>query len=258
MPARIASSSFLGVPAQVARSRRIYTICSSSVPSRKVFHSRSSLLADFDDQHPLAPILRSNASWASSKQTSNPELLSSLASGQKPPYLWLGCCDSRVPESTLLNQDPGQVFTHRNIANIISHGDLSAQAAITYAVTALKVKHIVVCGHTTCGGIAAAMGPSRVGGVMDTWLAPLRELRSKYDSELTNLSSKERNELLGFLNVKRSVSVVRENPDVIAAEKGRGLTVSGCMFELGTGKVKLVDVGESGSEKRTRDAIFGT
>lgn len=132
------------------------------------------------------------------------------------------------------------MFTHRNIANIVSHGDLSAVSVIEYAVAALKVDHIVIAGHTSCGGVAGSLGNAKIGKI-DTWLEPLRRLRYELREELKGKEGPEKIRLLVDANVKRSVQTVREMPDVIAAMQGRGLDVTGVVYDLKDGHVDVVD-----------------
>lgn len=175
------------------------------------------------------------------------------AKGQAPTTLWLGCADSRVPETTLLGLKPGDVFVHRNIANIIPATDLSSASVIEYGVAALGVKQIIVCGHTSCGGCAGALGNNRIGKI-DLWLQPLRALRAEHAEALAKLpDAKAKGDALSELNVKQGVKTVRQHPDVIAAAKSRGLQVHGMMFDLASGEVRVVDTTE---DSKTQAATF--
>ncbi|KAI4178622.1 MAG: hypothetical protein LQ348_005572, partial [Seirophora lacunosa] len=149
--------------------------------------------------------LASNQDWRRDTSSSRPNLFPALAKGQSPPLLWLGCSDSRCPETTLCGAQPGDIFVHRNIANVVSPHDMSSQSVIYYAVNALKVAHVVVCGHTSCGGVAAALGNGKIGGTLDAWLFPLRELRAGLAREegWGALEEKERALRLVEANVKR-------------------------------------------------------
>ncbi|KAI4178961.1 MAG: hypothetical protein L6R41_008120 [Letrouitia leprolyta] len=199
--------------------------------------------------------LSANKQWHQETSSSKPDLFPSCAKVQSPPLLWLGCSDSRCPETTLLGAQPGEIFVHRNIANIISPHDLSIQSVIFFAVNVLKVSHIVVCGHTSCGGAAAALGNSKVGGTMDTWLMPLRELRSKLQTEgkFEGKGDKEKGLVLVEANVKAGVDVVRKNAEVAAAMVDeRGVQVHGCVYNVGTGELVEVDCGEPEGEVKQR------
>jgi carbonic anhydrase len=183
--------------------------------------------------------LTSNSAWA---QSQTPEFLKNLAAGQAPKILWLGCSDSRAPETTILGLQPGEVFVHRNIANIISPTDINSEAVIEYSVAHLKVQHIVLCGHTSCGGAVAALGGGKVGGVLDTWLTPLKQLVKKNSSELekiTDGTAKARK--LAELNVAQGVEILLGNHVVQDAIKERGLKVHGAIFNLATGKVEVLE-----------------
>ena len=202
--------------------------------------------------------LTSNRTWAEQTSTQNPNLFPTLACGQSPQILWLGCSDSRCPETTILGLQPGDVFVHRNIANVLHPGDLSSLSVIAYAVSALKVKHVVVCGHTCCGGAAAALGNQSVGAALDAWLSPLKRLRARFADEWAGLGKEERALRLVEENVKAGVRTVRENPVVVQAGRERGLLVHGAVFEVGSGMLRDLEVGETEQEKKVREGVFGT
>ncbi|KAK3052975.1 hypothetical protein LTR09_006039 [Extremus antarcticus] len=206
-------------------------------------------MAPQDPKSPIAPFLEANKRWAASFAETDSDLLSKFPTWQAPPILWFGCCDSRQPETTILGAKPGTCFTHRNIANVITATDLSATSVIEYAVNALKVKHIVLCGHTGCGGCRAALGNERVGKI-DTWLMPLRQLRLKHAEELEGLGWEERWKRFSELNVMQGVEVLRQNPDVIAAVRERRLTVHGVVYDLGTGVLRELEIPEGDGERR--------
>ena len=144
---------------------------------------------------------------------------------------------------------------HRNIANILTPTDLSSLSVIQYAVQYLKVAHVVVCGHTSCGGVAAALGEKKL-GLIDTWLAPLREVRLENLKELEGLGEVERGLKLVELNVRRGVEVLERNPVVMEAVEGRGLKVHGCVYDVGTGLVRELTVEEGEEVVRERKAAF--
>ena len=202
----------------------------------------------------FAHALQSNKHWAQKTRHENPNLLRTLAKGQSPSILWLGCADSRVPETTLLNLPPGSVFVHRNIANILPATDLNSQAVIAYAVEHLKVQHVVVCGHSGCGGVAAALGNSRL-GALDTWLSPLRELRARFVRKwkAEGVSEGDMGKRLIEENVKAGVGVVRRNAEVVAGMRERGVQVHGAVFEIEEGLVREIDCGEGEEEARARE-----
>ncbi|KAL4788145.1 carbonic anhydrase [Aspergillus varians] len=159
-------------------------------------------------QDRLTTALRQNKAWAAKVAQDHPELFRKLSSGQQPEILWIGCSDSRCPETTLLGLHPGDVFVHRNIANILHPSDLSAAAVIEFAVGHLAVKHVVVCGHTKCGGVSAVLGNKKL-GVLDPWLLPLRQLREKNRERLQGLPGDEEALKLVELNVLAGVWTIR-------------------------------------------------
>lgn len=187
--------------------------------------------------------LRQNKQWAQKTASDKPDLFPTLASGQSPQILWIGCSDSRVPETTVLGLQPGDVFVHRNIANILHAGDLSAGAVIEYAVAHLKVKHIVVCGHTSCGGVNAALGNAKL-GLLDTWLVPLRSLRRQHLSTLKSMSQAEAGKKMVELNVLRGIQTLRENGTVIDGMRERGLQLHGLVYDIACGELRELDVGD--------------
>ena len=161
-----------------------------------------------------------------------------------PPVVWLGCSDSRCPETTILGLQPGDVFVHRNIANIISPTDINTSAVIEFAVVHLKVKHVVLCGHTSCGGAAAALSDSRIGGVLDTWLTPLKAVRFEHADELAAIrDDKARAIRVAELNVQAGVKVLMANSAIREAIQDRGLQVHGCLFDLASGRVRDLGYG---------------
>ncbi|KAL8658990.1 MAG: hypothetical protein Q9226_000670 [Calogaya cf. arnoldii] len=199
-------------------------------------------------------LLAQNKTFAKKAQSENADLLAKCAKGQSPSTLWLGCSDSRCPETTLLAAQPGDVFVHRNIANIITSHDMSSQSVIYYAINYLKVQHVVVAGHTSCGGVAAALGNNVVGGTMDAWLMPVRELRSQLleSGVLEGLGDKEKALKLVEANVKRGVDVVRRNPEVVKAMEERGVGVHGVVYDVGSGELKELETGEEEEGMRKR------
>lgn len=199
--------------------------------------------------------LSSNFAWAGYKSHQNPQFFPKMALGQSPSILWIGCSDSRVPETTLLGLQPGDVFTHRNIANVVSPTDVSISAVVEYAVKHVKVSHVVLCGHTSCGGAAAALGDSQVGGVLDTWLTPLKAIRKANLAELDAIKDAgKRGVRLAELNVERGIEVLLSMYPVEQAIKERGLQVHGVVYDIGCGKLRDLGCGNAGS----KGAIGGT
>lgn len=204
-------------------------------------------------QDSFAYALSSNHAWAGYKSHQNPNFFPKLASGQSPSILWLGCSDSRVPETTLLGLQPGDVFVHRNIANIISPTDLSYNSVLEYAVVHLKVQHVVLCGHTTCGGCAAALGDNRVGGVLDAWLTPLRALKRENESVLKGCKGEgERATRLAEINVRRGISNILGNHVIEDAIAERGLKVHGVIYDIASGKLRDLGCGNCDSAQKQK------
>lgn len=187
----------------------------------------------------------------------DPALFERLSKGQSPQILWIGCADSRCPETTILGLNPGDVFVHRNIANILIPTDLNSLSVIQYAVQYLEVKHIVVCGHTSCGGIAAALGNKKL-GLIDTWLMPLRQLRRENLKLLESMDEKSRGLKLVELNVRSGIDTLTDNPVVLDAVSERGLKVHGLIYDVGTGELNELDINESEEKIHSRTTAFKT
>ncbi|KAH8668235.1 carbonic anhydrase [Tricladium varicosporioides] len=203
--------------------------------------------------------LKSNDAWANYKGHQNPTFFPNLAKGQSPSILWLGCSDSRVPETTLLGLQPGDIFTHRNIANILSPTDLNFLSVLEYAVLHLKVSHIVLCGHTSCGGCAGALSNGRIGGVLDAWLTPLKAVRMANDKELAEIKDDgKRTRRLAELNVERGVEVLMSNYVVEEAIKERGLKVHGVLYDIACGKINDLGYGNCGIDGKLSKKIGGS
>jgi len=202
-------------------------------------------------------LLARNKEWASKTAQEQPNLFPTLAEKQSPEILWIGCADSRCPETTILGANPGDVFVHRNIANIIHHTDLSSAAVIEFAVKYLKVKHVVLCGHTFCGGVAAALGNKKL-GVIDPWLMPLRQLREENHEVLETLDPKEAGLKLVELNVLQGVRVLKENPTIIEAMQDHGLEVHGLVYDIATGVLQELEIKEPVTLAVSRVAAFKT
>ncbi|MCJ1454027.1 hypothetical protein MMC28_004377 [Mycoblastus sanguinarius] len=203
-------------------------------------------------------LLRQNKQWAQKTNSEHPNLFPTLAKGQSPQILWIGCADSRVPETTILGLQPGDVFVHRNIANVIPTTDLNSQSVIAYAVAHLKVKHIVVCGHTSCGGVNAALANEKL-GLIDAWLTPLRKLRAENAEKWKHLEQAERAVKLVEANVRAGVQSLKENAEVIEGIKERGLDVHGLIYDVASGELRQLEIKEEREgEKVVREEAFHT
>lgn len=182
-----------------------------------------------------------NLAWATSITEKNPEFFSLLSRQQSPEYLWIGCSDSRVPANQIVDLPPGEVFVHRNIANLVIHTDLNCLSVIHFAVEVLKVKHIIVCGHYGCGGIKAAM-ENKEHGLIDNWLCHIKDVSRLNAEQLAGLNQHEKFDLLCELNVKEQVVNVCNTTIVQKAwKKGAELSVHGWIYNIENGILKDLD-----------------
>jgi len=191
----------------------------------------------------LEKLFENNHEWAIAHTYKDPNYFKKLAIEQKPEYLWIGCSDSRVPANDIVGLHPGELFVHRNIANVVVHTDLNCLSVIQYAVDILKVKHIVVCGHYGCGGIKAAMSHGQH-GLLDNWLINIRNVYQKYNEVVdAKKSYDEKLDLLCELNVKEQVRNIAESPTVQNAWlNGDKLSVHGVIYKIDKGFLKDLKV----------------
>ena len=188
-------------------------------------------------------MLENNVVWAESIKTKDPEFFSRLSKQQAPEYLWIGCSDSRVPANQITNLQPGEVFVHRNIANVVVHTDLNCLSVIQFAVEILKVKHIILCGHYGCGGIKAAM-ENQEHGLIDNWLRHIKDVIRLNEPMFDGLEHDEKLDLLCELNVKEQVKNICNTTIVKNAWKqGNDLTVHGWIYSIENGILKDLDTG---------------
>lgn len=187
----------------------------------------------------LDNLFQSNKDWAEAIKAEDPQFFEKLSAQQSPEYLWIGCSDSRVPANQIVGLMPGEMFVHRNIANCVVHTDLNCLSVIHYAVSVLKVKHIIVTGHYGCGGVAAALTNQQF-GLVDHWIRNIRDVYQKQKAELETISDeKERLNRLCELNVKQQALNVTALPAVQNAWKeGRELNVHGWIYSLEDGLLK--------------------
>ncbi|KAI9229672.1 MAG: carbonic anhydrase [Piptocephalis tieghemiana] len=185
----------------------------------------------------IQQLLDNNQAWSEELHQKDPQRLERDAVGQSPKVLWIGCSDSRVPPTTILKLGTGDVFVHRNLANVVSHTDMSVQCVIQYAVDALKVEHIIVCGHTCCGAIAGAMDDKAL-GVIDHWLRPLKDEIVAHESILASLpTAADRQRRMVEINVAHSVrNIVNSTVIQGAWRRGQPLSVHGWCYDVGTGR----------------------
>lgn len=191
----------------------------------------------------LAQLFERNRSWAAEQITGDPEFFARLIHIQRPDLLWIGCSDSRVPANEIVGLAPGELFVHRNVANVVPVTDLNALAVVEYAVNSLGVRHIIVCGHYHCGGVKAALEGHQAGAVA-LWLQPLRNLADEHRVELDALASDDaRWDRLCELNVAAQVRALARTEIVETAwERGADLAVHGWIYDLEDGLLHDLEV----------------
>ena len=190
----------------------------------------------------LQHLLDNNRAWAARMEQQRPGFFSQLAQQQSPKYLWIGCSDSRVPANEITGLDPGEVFVHRNIANVVVHSDLNALSVIQFAVDHLKVEHIMVVGHYGCGGVLAALRGTRV-GLADNWLRHVHDVKLRHRGRLEHLGVPEQEDVLCEMNVIEQVgNVALSNVMQDAWSRGQNVTVHGWCYGLKDGLVKDLGV----------------
>ena len=186
----------------------------------------------------LQHLIDNNLAWATAIKEKDPDYFTRLSKQQAPEILWIGCYDSRVPANQITNLQPGEVFVHRNIANVVVHTDLNCLSVIQFAVEILKVKHIIVCGHYGCGGIEAAL-ENQDHGLIDNWLRHIKDVYRFNESLFENLDHHQKVNLLCELNVKEQVTNIINTTIVKnAREQGRELSVHGWIYSIENGILK--------------------
>ena len=190
----------------------------------------------------LKPLFDNNRRWAERIVQEKPDFFELLAKQQNPEYLWIGCSDSRVPSNQIIDLMPGEVFVHRNIANMVIHTDLNCLSVLQYAVEVLKVKHIMVVGHYGCGGVKASMGNKRL-GLIDNWLGHIRDIHRLHSGELNKLDEHEKFDRLCELNVIEQVgNVCSTNIVQDAWSRGQNVSVHGWIYSVENGLLSDLDV----------------
>jgi carbonic anhydrase len=184
----------------------------------------------------LKQLLENNRKWAQAEVAADPDYFKRLERQQSPQYLWIGCSDSRVPANQITGLAPGEVFVHRNIANVVVHTDLNCLSVIQFAVDILKVRHIILCGHYGCTGVHAAMTKHRI-GLSDNWLRHVQDVAAKHEKELSPLKAEEaRHRRLCELNAREQVQNIAQCTAVQEAwERGQALEVHGWIYDLKDG-----------------------
>ncbi|MBL8753141.1 MAG: carbonate dehydratase [Planctomycetes bacterium] len=194
------------------------------------------------NRHDLDLLLRNNKKWSDRKRREDPEFFSRLAGAQSPKYLWIGCSDSRVPANQIVGLLPGEIFVHRNVANVVVHADLNCLSVLQYAVDVLKVEHVIVTGHYGCGGVAAALGDRRL-GLIDNWLRHVQDVQRKYDVQLAATAPEQRLDRLCELNVIEQVANVCQTTVLMDAwARGQNVAVHGFVYSLDDGLLRDLGV----------------
>lgn len=190
----------------------------------------------------LEQIFNQNREWAERVKQDDPGFFDKLALQQSPKYLWIGCSDSRVPANQVMGLPPGEVFVHRNVANVVVHTDLNCLSVMQYAVEVLHVQHIIVCGHYGCGGVRAAMAPSGQGAVV-SWLQHVEDIYSKYNTRMGDMGEHDRFDRLCELNVMEQVmNVARTSIVQNAWGHLQPLCVHGWVYSLHDGLLRDLNV----------------
>jgi carbonic anhydrase len=196
----------------------------------------------------LQELLDNNRIWARKMEAKSPGFFTDLMALQAPQYLWIGCADSRVPANDLVNLLPGELFVHRNVGNIVSHSDLNCLSVIQFATDVLKVKHIIVVGHSNCGGVGAALNDRRV-GLADNWIRHIKDVRNVHQAWLDTLEPSQRVNALCELNViEQAMNVCKTTIVEDAWQRGQEVVVHGWVYGLHNGLLEDLTVTATGPE----------
>jgi len=200
-------------------------------------------MCSIDNEITYENLLARNKEFVKSALKDDPEFFDRLSKGQKPPVLWIGCSDSRVPANQITNTKPGEIFVHRNIANVVVNSDMNMLSVLDYAVNVLQVKYVIVCGHYGCGGVAAAMSNKQF-GLIDNWLRHIKDVYRLHSAELDNIHISEKKiDRLVELNVIESVYNLSKTSIVQNAWKnGNELSLHGWAYSLKTGIIQDLKV----------------
>jgi len=186
----------------------------------------------------IAQLLENNKAWSEKTKQDDPDFFDKLSKQQSPEYLWIGCSDSRVPANQIVGLIPGDIFVHRNVANLVVHTDFNCLSVLQYAVDVLKVKHVIVCGHYGCGGIEAALQDQQL-GLIDNWLCHIKDIAHKHREQLNGLNEHAKAARLCELNVlEQAANVRRSNIVKDAIKRGQDLTIHSWIYSLRNGQLK--------------------
>lgn len=206
--------------------------------------------------HTLKHLLEKNRHWATTTVESDPEFFTRLADVQTPHYLWIGCSDSRVPANQVLDLLPGEIFVHRNIANIIVHSDLNFLSVLQYAVDVLKVEHILICGHYGCGGVKAAVDNAAC-GLVENWLRHIQDIQHKHQNLINQILEKHprqsKYDLMCEFNVlEQAINIAKTTIIQDAWKRNQTVTIHGVLYSLADGLLKQLGPGINENEKIER------
>ncbi|MCR9135243.1 MAG: carbonate dehydratase [Alphaproteobacteria bacterium] len=192
----------------------------------------------------LSDLLDHNFKWATARQREDPGYFRRLSNLQRPDYLWIGCSDSRVPANVITGLEPGEVFVHRNVANLVHRADMNLLSVLEFAVESLEIKHIIVCGHYGCGGVRAAMDGHRH-GIIDHWLQPIRDTADEHEDGLAKIIDPEtRLNQLCELSIRAQVEGLARTPIIQSAwKRGKTLSIHGWIYGLNDGLLRDLDCG---------------
>lgn len=208
---------------------------------------------------PLSPLFSNNRQWADRIAAEDPTFFSELERQQAPAFLWIGCADSRVPANEIVGLRPGELFVHRNVANVVVHTDLNCLSVLQYAVDVLGVRHVIVCGHYGCGGVRAAMENARL-GLIDNWLRHVQDVHKQHRALLDGITdAAARLDRLCELNVVEQARSVAETTILQDAwAKGQRVMVHGCIYGLHDGRLKDLRISAASLEEFNRHAALVT
>jgi carbonic anhydrase len=199
----------------------------------------------------LQILLEKNRQWAERIERDDPNFFTGLAAQQAPDYLWIGCSDSRVPANQITGLAPGEVFVHRNVANVVAHGDLNCLSTMQFAVDVLKVEHIIVCGHYGCGGVHATIEGRRL-GLVDNWLHHVRDVMQRHERLLMGVPISDRADRLCELNViEQVVNVCQSTVVQDAWRRGQRIEVHGWIYGVHDGRIRELGMGVDSMESLT-------
>jgi carbonic anhydrase len=203
--------------------------------------------------HPLHHLLANNRAWSEKIRRNRPDFFSTLSRQQAPKYLWIGCADSRVPANEICGLLPGELFVHRNVANLVNQTDINCLSVMHYAIDVLKVEHIIVCGHYGCGGVHAALKNLKL-GLIDSWLSPIHSTATSYASYLGGIADEAvQSERLCELNVIQQIVNAAETRVLRDAwDRGQKVSIHGWVYALKDGLVRYLEISISSIEDLAR------